>query len=150
MVFKTKSSKCGVITLVFSLLFLLIALLSVFFREPFITILDGWIQYQTSLAPNSMMLKLWMNPPLTPKLEVYIYNVTNAEQFLNGSQPLKVVEVGPYVFQAPQAKKVLKWSESGEKMTFQSKTTYLPENGLYLIMRFYCERSELCLLQIEF
>ena len=62
------------------------------------------------------------------KLEVYIYNVTNAEPFLNGSQPLKVVEIGPYVYAAPQAKKVLKWSTKGEKVTFQSKTTYLSEN----------------------
>ena len=124
----SSSSKCGALTLVLSLLFLFVALLCAFFRQPLKTILDGLIQYQTSISPDSMMTGLWMNPPLTPKLEVFIYNVTNAEPFLNGSQPLKVVEIGPYVYAAPQAKKVLKWSTKEGKVTFQSKTTYFSEN----------------------
>ena len=66
---KTISSKCGAVTLVLSLLFLFSALLCAFFRQPLKTIVDGLIQYQTSISPDSMMTGLWMNPPLTPKVQ---------------------------------------------------------------------------------
>ena len=66
---KTISSKCGAVTLVLSLLFLFVALLCAFFRQPLKTIVDGLIQYQTSISPDSMMTGLWMNPPLTPKVQ---------------------------------------------------------------------------------
>lgn len=45
------------------------------------------------------MFNLWENPPLDVYLKVYIFNVTNADSFLAGSdKKLKVEEVGPYVY----------------------------------------------------
>ena len=71
-----------------------------------------------------MMTPLWMSPPLVPKLQVYLFNVTNSEAFLAGEQKLKVQEIGPYTYSAPQVKKVQEWSQDQNVMTFQSKTTY--------------------------
>ena len=78
------------------------ALLCAFFRVPIKNRVDFLIQKQTSLTQDSMMVDLWKNPPLTPKLEVYVYNVTNSEAFLNGDEKLTVKEIGPYIYAAPQ------------------------------------------------
>jgi len=45
--------------------------------------------------------RLWSNPPLTPRLKVYIFNVTNPDEILAGAMP-RVSEVGPYVYSAYQ------------------------------------------------
>ena len=55
---------------------------------------------------------------------MYLFNITNSDQFLAGEQKLKVQEIGPYTYEAPQVKKVKKWSEDETTLTFQSKTTY--------------------------
>lgn len=47
------------------------------------------------------MFNLWRKPPVHPVMKVYIYNVTNADEFLNrGDQPVKPIlqELGPYVY----------------------------------------------------
>jgi hypothetical protein len=43
---------------------------------------------------------MWENPPLAVYLKVYIFNITNGDEFLSGKdKKLKVVEIGPYVYQ---------------------------------------------------
>ena len=98
---KNLNPKCGAVTLVFGLIFLLMALMCAFFRAPIKNTVDFLIQQQTALTEESMMTELWRNPPLKPKLEVFIFNVTNAEKFLSGSETLSVQEIGPFVYSAP-------------------------------------------------
>ena len=50
--------------------------------------------------------------------------MTNSEEFLAGKEKLKVQEIGPYTYSAPQVKKVKEWSHDQNSITFQSKTTY--------------------------
>jgi len=40
---------------------------------------------QLAVSENALFLGLWKDPPMTPKLEVYIYNFTNAYEFLAGN-----------------------------------------------------------------
>lgn len=41
----------------------------------------------------------WKNPPDEVLLRVYIFNITNSEEFLNGTDArLRLQEVGPIVF----------------------------------------------------
>lgn len=41
----------------------------------------------------------WAKPPVVPRISIYVYNVTNADEFLNnGSKPI-VDEIGPYVYE---------------------------------------------------
>lgn len=42
--------------------------------------------------------ELWRKPPVDLYLKVYLFNITNAEAFLNGEEKLHVQEVGPYVY----------------------------------------------------
>lgn len=55
---------------------------------------------QLEIRKGSFLYYLWEKPPLPVVMQVYIFNITNAEAFLNGTdKKLKVVEVGPYVYQ---------------------------------------------------
>lgn len=50
------------------------------------------------LSKTSQSFGWWAKPPVIPQISVYVYNVTNADEFLNnGSKPI-VDEIGPYVY----------------------------------------------------
>lgn len=51
------------------------------------------------MAPNSLAFELWKKPPIDVYMKVYVFNITNAEEFLKGGEKLKVEELGPYVYQ---------------------------------------------------
>ena len=51
------------------------------------------------LRNHSDFAQIWENPPITPHLKVYFFNLTNAEKFFEGLEPPQVQEVGPYVYQ---------------------------------------------------
>ena len=40
----------------------------------------------------------WIDPPVTPLIRFYFFNVTNPDDFLEGAKP-KLVEVGPYTYE---------------------------------------------------
>lgn len=50
------------------------------------------------LREGSQAFGWWKTPPVMPEMKVYVFNVTNADEFLNnGSKPI-VEELGPYVY----------------------------------------------------
>ncbi|XP_043803781.1 scavenger receptor class B member 1-like isoform X1 [Apis laboriosa] len=50
-------------------------------------------------SPNSEIFELWRKPNVELYLKVYLFNVTNHEEFLSGKESkLKFQEVGPYVY----------------------------------------------------
>lgn len=53
--------------------------------------------------------------------------MTNSQEFLDGKADIKLEEIGPYTYEAPQIKKVQAWS--GDQIDFQSRTTYHLLNG---------------------
>lgn len=44
------------------------------------------------------IFEMWRKPAVDLYLQVYLFNVTNSEAFVDGREPLKVEEVGPYVY----------------------------------------------------
>ena len=52
-----------------------------------------------------MLVKFLTDPPLTPKLKIFIFNVTNPEEVLAGKIP-NLQELGPYIYSAHQIKNV--------------------------------------------
>ena len=53
---------------------------------------------EVTLRNGSQAFGWWAKPPVVPVIQVYVYNVTNADEFLNnGSKPV-VDELGPYVY----------------------------------------------------
>lgn len=51
------------------------------------------------LAKNSTALHYFIQPPLNPQLKVHIFNYTNTERFLDGTDDKLIVEdIGPFVY----------------------------------------------------
>ena len=84
-----------------------------------------FLQHQFSLAPGTLFTAVWKDVPMTPKIEVYVFNVTNHEAYLSGREgKLSVAEIGPFVYHAKQTKDVEGYSADGEEITFKSMTSY--------------------------
>ncbi|KAJ6648620.1 Scavenger receptor class B member 1 [Pseudolycoriella hygida] len=47
---------------------------------------------------NGEIFNLWQNPPVDVYIKIYLFNITNAEEFMRGDEKMKVEEVGPYVY----------------------------------------------------
>lgn len=79
----------------FSLCLLILGVLVTF---GFAAIVNLIIDSQVVLRKGGQSFGWWSKPPVTPRIQVYVYNVTNADEFLNnGSKPI-LDELGPYVY----------------------------------------------------
>ena len=75
-----------------------------------------WIQNMINqslvTSPQSDLFEMWKNPPVQPILSVYLFNYTNTELWLDGTdENLIVEEVGPYCYQEVWQKKNVKFNE---------------------------------------
>ncbi|KAE9553193.1 hypothetical protein FO519_003589 [Halicephalobus sp. NKZ332] len=68
------------------------------------------------------MTKSWANPLYDMKLEIYLFNLMNPIEVVNGSRP-KLVEKGPYTFMESQSKD-FNISKSGERILYRNKHLY--------------------------
>lgn len=41
----------------------------------------------------------WKTPPVHPSIKVYVYNVTNADAFLNNGEKPILDELGPFAYE---------------------------------------------------
>ncbi|CAG4949326.1 unnamed protein product, partial [Parnassius apollo] len=82
-----------------------------------------FIDHELVLRPGSMTFEWWARPPVRPFVHVYVYNVTNADEFLNnGSKPI-LDELGPYVYSEEWEKVNITDNENGT-LSFHYKRTY--------------------------
>lgn len=79
----------------FSLCLLILGILVTFgFASLIRLIIDG----QVALKRGGQSFGWWSKPPVEPMISIYVYNVTNADEFLNnGTKPI-LDELGPYVY----------------------------------------------------
>ncbi|PSN29071.1 hypothetical protein C0J52_27969 [Blattella germanica] len=49
-------------------------------------------------TPGGETFELWRKPPVELYLRVWLFNVTNRDEFMAGKEKLKVQETGPYVY----------------------------------------------------
>ncbi|CAH1155052.1 unnamed protein product [Phaedon cochleariae] len=56
------------------------------------------IRRLVSLTPGSMLFTIWSNPPYDVVMKLYVFNVTNPEEFLRGEEKLNVQQLGPYAY----------------------------------------------------
>ncbi|XP_054002361.1 scavenger receptor class B member 1 [Hylaeus anthracinus] len=86
------------------------------------------LEYNVRLRPNSLIFELWKKPPIDVYIKVYIFNVTNAEEFLKGEEKLKVEEVGPYVYQEILENENITWHKNNTMSYIPRRTiVYIPE-----------------------
>jgi len=66
---------------------------------------------------NEYITARWIDPPVEPKLKIYIFNFTNPDEFLQGARP-DLVELGPYVFQEDWVKDNVEWRDGDSKIKY--------------------------------
>ena len=49
-------------------------------------------------ADEGEIFELWKEPPVELYIKIYLFNITNAEAFMDGTEKMKVEEIGPYVY----------------------------------------------------
>ncbi|XP_058118368.1 scavenger receptor class B member 1 [Anopheles ziemanni] len=57
------------------------------------------VENKLSMFEGSYLHRLWKKPPLEVFISIYVFNITNPEEFMSGNERLRVQEVGPYVYQ---------------------------------------------------
>ncbi|XP_060526556.1 lysosome membrane protein 2-like [Cylas formicarius] len=65
-----------------------------FFHDP----LEMIIRLVLNLSEGSIFYSLWSQPPYEVLLKIYIFNVTNSEEFLKGDEKMNLTQIGPYVY----------------------------------------------------
>ncbi|XP_018567458.1 scavenger receptor class B member 1 isoform X2 [Anoplophora glabripennis] len=105
--------------------FLLFGIIVVIFFMSWVKLV---INHEVTLRDGTQAFGWWAKPPVTPIIRIYIYNVTNADEFLNnGSKPI-VDELGPYVYTEKWEKKNITFHENGTLSFNQEKIYYFDES----------------------
>lgn len=86
------------------------------------------LEQKLQMGPDSLAFQLWKNPPIGVYLKVYIFNITNPEEFLKGEEKLKVKEIGPYVYQEILVNENVVWYDNNTISYMPNRTiVYVPE-----------------------
>lgn len=75
------------------------------------------------IKENSSDFSVWIEPDTPIYLKVFIFNLTNQEEFLNGQKP-RLEELGPYVFVEKRRKFDIKFTEHGKIVSYLEKKSY--------------------------
>lgn len=98
----------GAAVAVGALLIIVAAILAAVFPK----LVDVLLNREIALRDGGRTFDWWREPPVTPQLSVYIYNVTNADEFLNDGEKPVLQELGPYVYQQHWEKVEVKFNEN--------------------------------------
>ncbi|XP_012280921.1 scavenger receptor class B member 1 [Orussus abietinus] len=90
--------------------------------------IQALLEHKLQMVPGSMAFTLWKKPPIDVFIKVYIFNITNPVEFLNGEEKLQLQEVGPYVYQEILENQNIRWHDNGT-LSYSPKRTvlYIPE-----------------------
>ncbi|KAL0281385.1 UNVERIFIED_CONTAM: hypothetical protein PYX00_002386 [Menopon gallinae] len=95
-------------------------LVVLFFGTLFNLILDKEI----ALKEGSKTFKWWKVPPVHPVIKIYVYNVTNADAFLNNGEKPVLEELGPYVYIETWEKVNVTFNKNGT-ISYQQQKTFI-------------------------
>merc|ERR1712012_170467 len=59
----------------------------------------------------------WIDPPVHPVLNIYMFNLTNPDEFLQGAKP-RYDEIGPYVFTDKWEKDNVQWKNGDDSIEY--------------------------------
>uniref|UniRef100_A0A336MNJ0 Scavenger receptor class B member 1 n=2 Tax=Culicoides sonorensis TaxID=179676 RepID=A0A336MNJ0_CULSO len=102
---------------------LFLILIGVFITFGFQALLRTIIDSRVALRQDGESYQWWSKPPVEPVISVYVYNVTNADDFLNNGTKPVVDELGPYVYVQKWEKVNIVDNKNGT-LSFNYKRTY--------------------------
>ncbi|XP_024084852.1 scavenger receptor class B member 1-like isoform X2 [Cimex lectularius] len=82
-----------------------------------------------SMSEGSYLFKMWKSPPIKLYIKVYIFNITNANEFLDGrDSKIKLQEIGPYTYSETIINEDIEWNENSTiSFTPRRKVVFEPE-----------------------
>jgi len=113
-----KGDICVGCAIVFGLLFVVFGILVVIYME---STLNAYINKMLAFSEDSPTYHAWKEPPVAIKTKLFFFNLTNPQEFLNGTKP-KVVEVGPYVIGEEWERRDIEFHENGTLSSRLKKT----------------------------
>lgn len=90
----------------------LLIIVSAILAAVFPKLVEVLLNREIALREGGRTFDWWREPPVTPQLSVYIYNVTNADEFLNDGEKPTLNELGPYVYVQHWEKVEVKFNEN--------------------------------------
>lgn len=109
------------IVIAVALCFLILGVLVTF---GFSAIVKLVIDHQVALRKGGQSFGWWSKPPVEPFIRIYVYNVTNADEFLNnGTKPI-LDELGPFVYLQTWEKVDIVENPNGT-ISFNQKRVYI-------------------------
>lgn len=89
-----------------------------------------FMQQELTLKPGSEFYQIWKELPIPIYQKIYLFNVTNPEEFSrNGSKPI-VEELGPYVFRGRWTKEDINWNDQDGTVSYKDVKDYTFEPEL--------------------
>ncbi|GFR32651.1 lysosome membrane protein 2 [Trichonephila clavata] len=129
-------AKIGVIVLgCLGFLLLLIGVVSLSLLP---TLFKAKISENLVLEEGKEAYEKWKKTPIPVTFKVYIFNITNAKEVMEGLKP-NVEEIGPYVFKQYRSKDVLSWNKEAMTVTYNDLKRYhfVPELSASMSNRIY-------------
>uniref|UniRef100_A0A182Q5V0 Scavenger receptor class B n=1 Tax=Anopheles farauti TaxID=69004 RepID=A0A182Q5V0_9DIPT len=84
-------------------------------------ILDPYLlifKWKLIFQEGSEIFNLWRTPPVDLYIKIYLFNVTNAEDFMNGhAEKMQIEEVGPYVYRELMSHDNITFNDNGTLST---------------------------------
>ncbi|XP_075988798.1 scavenger receptor class B member 1-like isoform X1 [Anticarsia gemmatalis] len=81
----------------------------ILFLKPY----DFFFSQKAVLSDGGEIFEMWRKPEVELYLKVYLFNVTNAEEYMAGTDDkVKVKEVGPYVYRESLEHKITKFNDN--------------------------------------
>ncbi|GIY69822.1 lysosome membrane protein 2 [Caerostris extrusa] len=104
----------------------------------FPTILHALLQKNLVLEEGKEAYEKWKKTPIPVTFKVFIFNVTNPKEVMDGMKPI-VQEIGPYVFKQYRSKNVLAWNKTDKTVTYDDLKQYhfVPELSANMTNRIY-------------
>lgn len=110
----------GAAVAVGALMIIVAAILAAVFPK----LVDVLLNREIALRDGGRTFNWWREPPVSPRLSVYIYNVTNADEFLNDGEKPALMELGPYVYTQHWEKVDVKFNDN-DTLSYKMKKEFV-------------------------
>jgi len=118
---RTCCEKCAISFCGLGFVILLGSLVAGFLLKPYV---NSRIAGAMALADGEPAFLGWKDPPVTPIMKVFFFNLTNEKDLLEGRDRPRVEKIGPYTYTQRIHKPDPVFSSSGEWVTFSESKSY--------------------------
>nr|XP_019937947.1 PREDICTED: lysosome membrane protein 2-like isoform X1 [Paralichthys olivaceus] len=103
---------------------LLVIGIGLFVLQSFRTLMHNRLKKEIVLVEGSRVFESWKTPPPPVYMEFFFFNVTNADEFLNGAKP-EVKQVGPYTYREYRYKDNVSMVENGTMVSAYNTKSFV-------------------------